>query len=373
MNNISASPRVIHVRGNHYQMGLQHAQQVTDLLPAIHIAIDTRYEQLAQDGGDDAFEAIIQEAITLLKDDDPQIVAFIQGLAEGLDIPFDHLLHYNLVTFLRDVITVQNTFSQQNASDEPEEGCSTWAASGAATVDGHPILVKNRDTSIEHLPLQLVVRAEPEQGYRYTYITSAGSPGVYVAGMNEAGLAVVDTYVSSKDIGHGLPTYALSMHVLEDHQTVKSALDYLKSAPRQGRNNLLLADAEGNIALFEIGNQHFSIIEPDADYFVNTNHFLDPQMIPFFAGIQSGARDSNSCMRYDFITEQLVAAQGYIDVAFAEKLMGTHRNDISSICRHPQENTTSSTISAAIFLPVQRTLRFCHGSPCSGQYTDFTY
>jgi isopenicillin-N N-acyltransferase like protein len=373
MNKLSEFAQVIHVQGSHYQMGLQHGRQVTNLLPAIHIAIDARYEQVAKDGADDAFEAIIQEAITLLNDADPQIIAFIRGLAEGLDIPFDRLLHYNLVTFFLDIFAARNVSSQQNTSDEPEEGCSTWAASGAATADGQPILVKTRDTSIAHLPLQLVVRAEPEQGYRYTYITSAGSPGVYVAGINEAGLAVVDTHVSSTDIGSGLPTYALSMHVLEDHQTVQSALSYLQSAPRQGRNNLLLVDASGAIALFEIGNRHFSVIEPDADYFVNTNHFLDAQMKPFFAGTYSGTTRGNSFMRYDFVTEQLVAAHGHIDVAFAEKLMGTHRNDSSSICCHPMEDTTSSTISAAIFLPVQRTLHFCHGSPCSGQYTDFTY
>ena len=52
MYNQTQLPQVIHIHGNHYQMGLQHAQQVTHLLPAIQTAIGVRYAQLELDQPD---------------------------------------------------------------------------------------------------------------------------------------------------------------------------------------------------------------------------------------------------------------------------------------------------------------------------------
>jgi isopenicillin-N N-acyltransferase-like protein len=358
------APRIIAVRGTHYQMGVQHAQQVKTLLPAIHAAIDARFAQLADDQPDETFEAAVNETVAILETHDPATLALIRGLADGLGLAYERLLRYNLVTFLRDILTTRRA---------ADEGCSTWAATGSATADGQAILAKNRDFSLLHLPLQTVVRAEPERGHRYTAITSAGSPGVFVAGFNEAGLALVDTHVSSSDVGPGLPTFALSMHVLEEHDTVRSALDYLKSTPRLGRNNVLLADARGDIALFEIGNRHYAVREAESDVLVNTNHFTCDEMIPCYVDSDPAAVQGSSLKRYDFLAQRLTQAHGRIDLAFAQDVMGHHADRLSSICRHPTADEATSTISASIFLPGQRRMLFCHGFPCSRAYIEFDY
>jgi isopenicillin-N N-acyltransferase-like protein len=362
------TPRVIDVRGTHYQMGFQHGQQVRTLLPAIHAAIEARFAQLAGDRPGDAFEATVNETVAILEAHDPATLALVRGLADGLGLDYARLLRYNLITFLRDILVTRNALAA--GSGLRDDGCSTWAATGAATVDGQPIMAKNRDFSLLHLPLQTVVRAQPEHGYRYITITSAGSPGVFVAGINEAGLALVDTHVSSTDVGPGLPTFALSMHVLEEHGSVRSALDYLKSMPRLGRNNVLLADARGDIALFEIGNRHFAIREADSGLLVNTNHFTCDEMVPFYVDTDAAAVRGNSHKRYDFMTQQLKHAHGKIDLAFAQNLMSSHADRLSSICRHPTPDETTSTISASIFLPGQKRMLFCHGFPCSRAYIE---
>jgi isopenicillin-N N-acyltransferase-like protein len=362
------TPRVIDVRGTHYQMGFQHAQQVKALLPAIHAAIEARFAQLADDQPDEAFEETVRETVAILETHDRATLALIRGLADGLAVDYERLLRYNLITFLRDILVTRNALSAN--SGLPDDGCSTWAATGAATVDGQPILAKNRDFSLLHLPLQTVVRAEPEKGYRYITITSAGSPGVFVAGINEAGLALVDTHVSSADVGPGLPTFALSMHVLEDHDSVRSALEYLKATPRLGRNNVLLADAPGDVALFEIGNRHFAVREAASGLLVNTNHFTSDEMIPFYVDTDAAAVRGNSHKRYEFLAQRLQQAYGRIDLAFAQDLMGSHTDRLASICRHPTPDETTSTISASIFLLGERRMFFCHGYPCSRAYIE---
>jgi isopenicillin-N N-acyltransferase-like protein len=354
-------------------MGLQHAQQVVHLLPAIQKAIDARFAQLERDHPDTAFESVVQETAALLQAADVAILDFVRGLADGLNLDYERLLHYNLITFLRDILTTRRVLmSHRHDNNPPEDGCSTWAASGAATVDGQPVLVKSRDFEMEHLALQCIVRAEPEKGYRYTYVTSAGSPGVFVAGFNEAGLALVDTHVSSTDVGPGLPTYSLSMHILEEHCTVRGALEYLQSVPRLGRNNLLMVDASGDMALFEIGNQHFAVREGDG-ILVETNHFVSEVMLPYFVDTEPEILLGNSQARYALLEGQLVGARGRIDLLFAQTLMASHGGSLDSICRHANADSASSTISAMIFLPAQRQMYFCHGMPCSLKYALYGY
>jgi isopenicillin-N N-acyltransferase-like protein len=368
----ASSAQVIRIQGNHYQMGYQHGRQVQSLRPYIIKAIEARFVQLEQDGADEAFEMLVGETHQVLQKVDPLTVDIIRGLADGLALEFDQLMRYNLAAFLRDVLT-----TRQHAAHDREagasEGCTTWAATGSATVHSYPILVKNRDYNLEHLPLQVVVQAEPEVGYRYTYVTSAGSPGVFVAGFNEAGLAVADTHVSSTDVGPGLPTYALSMHVLEEHRTVRSALTYLQATPRLGRNNLLLADATGDIALFEIGHHHSAVLEAEAGLLVNTNHYRSPVMRDYFVETEPQSLQGNTFQRYQKVKDTLTEAYGRIDVTVAKQLMATHAGSLASICRHPLPGSETSTISAMLLLPVQRQMLFCHGQPCQGSYCVFDY
>ncbi len=363
----TSAPQVIHLKGNHYQMGYQHGHQVRSLQGQIVKAIEARFVQLEQDGPDKAFERLVEETQQVLRAVDPATVNLIQGLADGLELDFERLLRYNLVAFLRDVL-----ITRQHTSGAIE-GCTTWAATGPATSDGQPILAKNRDYRLEHLPVQLVVRAEPTGAYSYICVTSAGSPGVFVAGFNEAGLAVADTHVSSTDVGPGLPTYALSMHLLEEHRTVRSALTYLQSMPRLGRNNLLLADVTGDITLFEMGHRHSAVLEAEAGLLVNTNHYRSPVMQPYFVDTEPERLRGNTFQRYQKVKETLTGAYGQIDLVLAQQLMATHTGSLASICRHPSPDSDSSTISAMLFLPVQRQMRFCHGPPCRGVYWVFEY
>ena len=368
----NSDPQIIHVQGDHYQMGFQHGQQARTLLPAIHALIDMRLAEVEEAAPGESFERLLEDTIRVIQDEDQAILEFVRGQADGFGLEYRLLLRYNLVTYLSDVLQRQNV-SAGGDTGHINEGCSTWAAAGSATVDGQPILAKNRDTNMLHLPVQTIVRAEPKRGYRYTYITSAGSPGVYVAGFNEAGLALVDTYVSSVDIGPGLPTYALSMYVLENHKTVHSAVAYLKPVPRQGRNNLLLADADGDMAVFEIGYENFGVQKSTSDYLVNTNHFSCAEMRSCFMDTNSDSAREDSYQRSTFLEKRLKEAYGRIDVAFAKEVMGSHSEGLSSVCKHPAEGQMSGTVSASIYLPAQRRMFFCHGFPCSQEYIEFDY
>ena len=351
------------LQGDHYTMGRQHGRQVRELRPRIVEAIEARLSQIERDGPDARFEALLRETREVLETLDAPLLNMIRGQAEALEFEFDTLLRYDLVAYLRDALTARK------AADS--EGCTTWVATGSATASGQPILVKNRDYLPEHLPIQIVIRAMPGSGYRYVCSGSAGSPGVFCAGINQTGLAVADTQVCSTDLGPGLPDYALMMHILEAHDSVSSAVGYLRSVPRLGRNNLVLADAQGHLAVFEIGHRSYELFETHDGTLVNTNHFVGPRLRDCFVDTDPPQIRGNSFHRYEKVTNELRAAWGRIDVSFAQWLMATHDGPLASICRHPRMGSELATVSTSIFLPVLRKMLFCHGLPCQGHYDDF--
>jgi hypothetical protein len=149
-------------------------------------------------------------------------------------------------------------------------------------------------------------------------------------------------------------------------------VDYLRSVPRLGRNNLILADAVGHLAVFEIGHRTHGLLETGDGTLVNTNHFFSSELQGCFVDTSAPQSKGNSFHRYDKVTAELSAAFGRIDVPFAQRLMATHAGPLTSLCRHPIEGSGSTTISASIFLPAQRSMLFCHGLPCRGRYDSFT-
>ena len=351
------------LQGDHYAMGRQHGRQVRELRPHIVEAMEARFRQIERDGPDARFEALLRETREVLETFDAPVLDLIQGQAEALELKFDTLLRYDLVAYLRDALTTRKAGGRQ--------GCTTWAATGSATVNGQPMLVKNRDYRLEHLPLQIVICATPESGYRYVCSGSAGSPGVFCGGINQAGLAVADTHVASTDVGPGLPDYALMMHMLEAYDDVSSAVNYVRSVPRLGRNNLIMADAKGHLGVLEMGHGSCELFETWDGTLINTNHFISRRLRECFVDTNPPQTKGNSFHRYEKVASELGAAGGRIDVGFAQRLMATHDGPLDSICRHPREGSESATISTSIFLPASRKMLFCHGLPCQGQYDDF--
>lgn len=352
---------MLEVGGTHYQMGCQHGRQVKDLRPLILEAIQNR---LAPIEGKEELTPLVEGLLETLQEvGGTPTIEMIRGQADGLEVDFQRLFKYAVASYLED-----------NLLPSSSEGCSTWAASNGATSSGEPILVKNRDYYLEHLPLQIVVRAEPENGHRYLCVGSAGSPGVFGSGINEKGLCVADTRVRCLDNGPGLLAYSLMMDILEEHESVRSALEYLRRARRMGGSNLILADVQGDLAVFEVGYRNYGVIEAEDHIVVNTNHFVSPDLKDQFVDTNPPQTKGNSFHRYNKLEGELRGSYGEIGIELAQRLMASHGGPLDSICRHQEVfmEKKTGTISTAIYLPAERKLLFCNGRPCEGEYETFT-
>lgn len=343
--------RIINLEGDHYQMGLQHGRQTSDLRPRLLEVFEQRIAGLLPEM-ERRWAGIARSTLEMLA-----------GMAKALDLDPARFLCYAAASYLED-----SARAGLPVGERAVEECTVWAASGEATADRRPILAKNRDYNLSHLDLQVLARATPQHGHRYMYVASAGSVGVSSSGMNEAGLAVADTRVASSDVGPGLARYTLMMELLEHHDSVPSALSFLRRAPQMGGGNLILADAQGRMAVFESGYRHSGIVYARDRLLAAANHFVTPALRGHRLQGAGGATDGESRSRLRSIRARLRECRGGLDAESAARIMAAHADGRAAICRHALEGG-SGTISAVVFFPAERRLRFCAGRPCEGAYT----
>jgi len=349
--------KVLSLHGNHYEMGLQHGKQVYDLRPLILTTMGARLEGLVRTGG--LNQTVLDELKHAWDTHARSTLMMLEGMAHALEIPSERLFQYVAASYLEDLLLAKTQ----------TEGCTVWAASRSATRDGVPMLVKNRDYYEGHIPMRVIAYAAPREGYRYIYVTSAGSPGVFSSGMNERGLAIADTHVPSRDIGPGLARFTLMMNVLEHHADVSDAIAYLNSVTCMGAGNLILADAQGDCAVFENGFQKCGLVTFEKDIVVASNHFVSAELRDQHV-LKINARETYDETRDRYATARtlLEQAHGALDVQHVKRIASYHGT--TALCRHRPVND-ADTISAAIYLPVPRQLLFCNGWPCQGSYETY--
>lgn len=377
---------IIDLHGTPSEMGWQHGRQVQNLRPLLVGVIVDRLAELQRLGADRP-EAL-QPAVAALEESDQPLLGFLQGLAEGLGLRFNDLVRYTLSSYLKDQHVAGRQRPGQTAGDGPPaasaEGCTTWAATAPTTVGGQTLLVKNRDYRLDHLPLQLLARVAPANGYRYLALGSAGSPNVFSSGINERGLAVADTHVLSRDLGPGLPRFSLMRELLEHHASTASALAYLRLVQHMGGGTLILADASGHLAVCESGHQRSGFVETRQGFLASTNHFVTPALADQWIEDEPPALQGNSEARRRRVVEALAAAVGRVDVSWAQALMMAHGTPLEAICRHQLSGEgqhdhsayRTSTISSVVLLPMgpgsssgtAPALLLAAGQPCAAHW-----
>ncbi|MDH7564234.1 MAG: M14 family zinc carboxypeptidase [Candidatus Bathyarchaeota archaeon] len=213
------------------------------------------------------------------------------------------------------------------------EECTAVIVTGTAAKDGRAILMKNRDTSdIMNKP----VYYPPKDG-KYGYVMV----NTYWMGINEKGLAVMNTLVSALGFGgSGMDNGALNRWIIEHCETVEEVCFELNNTngpigpgKRQGGTCVGVIDRFGNGSFIEISG-----VGAYARFIVNgydsqANH---PRYYPGYASGPSG-RDQYALD----IMNAIYAEKGYIsweDVA----------QNVSRYVRNKEKGTSNFSISGEI-------------------------
>lgn len=352
--------RVLTLTGDAFQQGWQHGQQVRDLLPQLQEAMRVRLALLGHNWADLAPRLL--EIDQVWSRHAPSTLAMLHGIASALELEWEEFFAYTVGSYLVDQL-------KHTASPE---GCTTWAAAASVTRDGAPLLAKNRDFRPAHQELQCLARVQPDLGYPYLCLTSAGSPGIYSSGINAAGLAVADTHVASRNTGPGIARYSLMLDLLEKFSTVNEAEAYMRSVPHFGDGTVIVADAQGEMAVFELAHSVQAVRSPELGFIVSTNHFSAPETQSLWVDTDPPRLQGNSAGRRRVVEAALQQDCGQVDVAWSQALMARHGDELSAICRHPEMEADAVSIASVVYLPSQATLYISNGRPCQTTFERFT-
>ncbi|EAQ79221.1 carcinine hydrolase/isopenicillin-N N-acyltransferase family protein [Blastopirellula marina] len=152
------------------------------------------------------------------------------------------------------------------------DACTTAVISGKATVDGRPILWKNRDTTSS---IHNEVALFDDGKYQAIGVVNAGNRAAIWMGVNEAGLCIENSV--SRDLkiegsASGPGNGGLMKKALQTCATVADVVKLLDKTNISGRStvaNFGVIDAAGGAALFETGPKSYVMFDAN-----------DPQVAP---------------------------------------------------------------------------------------------
>lgn len=156
------------------------------------------------------------------------------------------------------------------------EQCTIGVASGSATKDGRPLVWKTRDYISE---LDNELRYNVNHTYKFIYVAGAGGSTSARMGVNQHGLAIVNSTSSDLPDGSasGINNGQLIRNGLGNCKTVEEFEDYLDETDVTGRStngNFAVIDSTGAAAIFEVGRYiywRFDAEDEPNGYVLRTN------------------------------------------------------------------------------------------------------
>ena len=173
---------------------------------------------------------------------------------------------FSILGFLFWIIAF-SAFGQGQLPDNHEE-CTIGVAAGSATSDGRPMVWKTRDYSSAP---NNEIKYNTSFKYKFISVSNAGEATYAWMGLNEHGLAIVNSLSSDLPKGTSGPSNgALMRDVLGTCRTVAEFRHYLDSTNRSGRQthaNFGVIDSTGIAAIFETsGNQYWEYNAANASH-----------------------------------------------------------------------------------------------------------
>jgi len=200
--------------------------------------------------------------------------------------------------------------------------CTTFAATGSATVDGKPVVAISGGSTYELID-RVILIAFPDEGPSFVTLTTNGRMHDQV-GMNSSGFAWILTANWAAVTPWGVMPEVHFHYLTQYCESPAEAQQFIEeSTPRSGAcGNFVMADAAGNISVTESNADCFLVRESGhlgetAPFVVNANHFAAPETMEYnLPGWEEWNFDSRS--RYATCWEYVkpAAEKGEIDLEF---------------------------------------------------------
>lgn len=238
----------IELSGTHYDIGVQLGRRGAEFTHSFTVPRDI-WRKVMSRREDPRVETMRRMVETRF----PSYWQEIQGLAEGLELPFDDVLLWH---FRGDI------------GDMAPEGCTTVQIPGS-----EPVVAHNEDGDPAHRGRCALAHVRPVGGEGFTSLIYPSTIPGHAFAATEAGLVVTINHIRSFKVGVGLPRILLTRALL-DCATLDEAVRLLETSPRAGAYHVTLAQ-RGDSRLFGVEFSHSicsvrKIVHPQC----HTNHLI---------------------------------------------------------------------------------------------------
>jgi isopenicillin-N N-acyltransferase-like protein len=361
-------PLVIEASGSHREVGRQVGEAGRDIVAWGLDAYAVRFEALAGFGFAEAVERA-RGYLRPAEDYTPQAVEQLRGMAEGANVPFDHLFALNC----------SEEFTCAADRNWPPEHCTSLAVAAAGrVVAGH-----NEDWYPEEIEAQTIRILRLEGRWSTAaYISAGPAYNLPITGVTAAGFCSAANTVYFRDERYGVPNNFILATVL-CQPDLEHVRDVITHAPRARGSNHLLCDGDGRVWDIETSGERWGFLDgspppPEAQasgataLFTHTNHYVSPELTPGDASRSEGSR-----LRRERAERLLVEGlQAGADlVALAKGVLSDHENAPFSICDHWEDDDPdpdqSVTTASMVWEPAERRAHIAGGQPCTSGYVAF--
>lgn len=302
----------------------------------------------------------------------------LKGIADGCGLDYKTIFIANFKSDL--AMAMMPKVIEKRAGDLGlTVGCSSFAVSGPATLDGKLIFGRNTDYSGQgrwghH---QTIVFYEPKDNYSYVKVSTAGLIKCNSA-MNEMGLVIGGHFMGfSGSSPEGVSFTILENEIMRKAKNIKEAIGILKEHHLGGTFGFLIADSKSRDAVaIEATDDVMGIRAMEGGSICLTNFATTPELkkVDLVAKYNLVMRDMVG--RYTRLEELIKENYGRITPAVAAEFMGDHLDIVAG-----KERGTGITICASnnvtsvVFLPEEGFFWVATGvgPACSNRYIGFDF
>lgn len=346
--------KVIECSGSPYEIGAQTGDACREnILKALDISI----------GGLSYVSNISKENILAnamkyfprVKSFDPDLIAMLQGQADGAGISFE------------EAFALKCGFDLGAYCNNLSGLCTSFAVTGQASKNGKTLLGQNIDW-FPGCPMDLVKIVHADGFQQLSLILW----GVVEYTLNSAGFGICanGTWAAAENFMLNIPVGCYLPKAMRQ-KTLQGAFEVLRTNAR-GLGYYHLASAEQEMVGIESIQDDFQIIMPQNDILTHSNHYLTDR---FKKNDMVDVLTPDSPDRIARISQLINEHYGKITLATMMEILADHDKFPCSICRHVDETKApefaSETLGAYIMIPADRKMFIAWGNPCQYEFMEY--
>lgn len=257
--------------------------------------------------------------------------------------------------------------------------CSSFAAAGGATAGGKLIFGRNTDYSGQgHWgPNQTIFFYEPEEGYRYVKVSTAGLIKCNSA-MNEVGIVIGGHFMGYDGSSPaGISFTVFENMIMRGAKDIDGAVAILKENKRGGAFGFLIADGKaGDAVAVESSPDLLGIRRMEGGSIALTNFAMTEELKPVDLMAKYNLVMRNLVGRYARLTELIDDNYGRITPALAARFMSDRVDPILNTERSFGHTVCgANNVTSVVFLPADGFFWAATGEEpaCSNEYIGFDF